>query len=105
MAKAAGIGRTTLHKLYPTRHALLVALAQDALDLLERTHRDLGLDGPSGEAPQTLHRSVTAMIPLGPRLGFLLGERSLDTEPELIARVAALDAPVQAVVRRAQAEV
>ncbi len=104
VAKAAGIGRTTLHKLYPTRHALLVALARDALDLLERAYQDLGLDGPSAKAPQTLHRLVTAMIPLGPRLGFLLRERSLDTEPELIARVEALDAPVRALVRRAQDE-
>jgi AcrR family transcriptional regulator len=104
VAKAAGIGRTTLHKLYPTRHALLIALAQDALDLLEHTYRDLGLDGPGHEAPAALRRLVTALIPLGPRLEFLLRERSLDSEPELIARVEALDAPVRAMVRRAQAE-
>lgn len=104
VARAAGIGRTTLHKLYPTRHALLVALAQDALDLLEHTYRDLGLDGPGHEAPAALRRLVTALIPLGPRLEFLLRERSLDSEPELIARVEVLDAPVRAMVRRAQAE-
>jgi AcrR family transcriptional regulator len=104
VAKAAGIGRTTLHKLYPTRHALLVALAQDALDLLEGIYQELGLDGPSDRAPEALRRLVTAMIPLGPRLWFLLRERSLDTEPELIARVEALDAPVRALVRRAQTD-
>lgn len=104
VATAAGIGRTTLHKLYPTRHALLVALAHDALDLLERTDREVGLDAPGTQAPAVLHRLVAAAIPLGPRMAFLRRERSLDTEPELIARVEALDAPVRALVRRAQAE-
>jgi AcrR family transcriptional regulator len=105
VAKAAGIGRTTLHKLYPTRHALLVALAHDALDLLERTDRESGLDdAPGVEAPAALRRAVAAAIPLGPRLAFLRRERSLDAEPELAARVEALDAPVRALVRRAQAE-
>ncbi|HEV7452535.1 MAG TPA: TetR/AcrR family transcriptional regulator [Pseudonocardiaceae bacterium] len=104
VATAAGIGRTTLHKLYPTRHALLVALAHDALDLLERTDREVGLDAPGTQAPAVLRRLVTAVIPLGPRMAFLRRERSLDTEPELIARVEALDAPVRALVRRAQAE-
>lgn len=103
VARAAGIGRTTLHKLYPTRHALLVALARDALDLLEQTYRAAGLDAPGAEAPAVLRRLVTAVIPLGPRLEFLLRERSLDAEPELTARVEALDAPVRDVVRRAQA--
>lgn len=105
VAKAAGIGRTTLHKLYPTRHALLVALAHDALDLLERTDREAGLDdAPGAQAPEVLRRLVATTIPLGPRMAFLRRERSLDAEPELAARLEALDAPVRALVRRAQAE-
>ncbi len=102
VARAAGIGRTTLHKLYPTRHALLVALAVDALDLLESTYAEVGLDVPGHEVPAALRRLVTAMIPMGPRLEFLLRERSLDIEPELLTRLEALDAPVRAAVRRAQ---
>lgn len=104
VATAAGIGRTTLHKLYPTRHTLLVALAHDALDLLERTDREVGLDVPGTQAPAVLRRLVAAVIPLGPRMAFLRRERSLDTEPELIARVKALDVPVRTLVGRAQAE-
>ncbi len=102
VASAAGIGRTTLHKLYPTRHALLVALAVDALDLLEATYAEVGLDVPGNEVPAALCRLVTAVIPMGPRLEFLLRERSLDIEPELLTRLEALDAPVRAAVRRAQ---
>ncbi len=103
VARAAGIGRTTLHKHYPTRHALLVALARDALDLLERTYADAGLDAAGPAVVDALRRLVTAVIPLGPRLAFLLRERSLDVEPDLTARVEALDAQVTALVRRGRA--
>ena len=102
VARAAGIGRTTLHKLYPTRHALLVALARDALDVLERTYADAGLDAPGTDVRATLQRLLTAVIPLGPRMEFLLRERSLDVEQDLAARVEALDDAVRALVRRAQ---
>lgn len=100
VARAAGIGRTTLHKLYPTRHALLVALARDALDLLERIYREAGLDVDGAEAPAALRRLVTAVVPLGPRMEFLLRERSLDAEPDLVERVEELDATVRTLVRR-----
>lgn len=103
VARAAGIGRTTLHKHYPTRHALLVALARDALDLLERSYAEIGLDVPAQDAPAAVHRLVGVMIPLGPRLEYLLRERTLDAEPELNSRMEALDEPVRALVRRAQA--
>ena len=100
VAKAAGIGRTTLHKLYPTRHALLVGLARDALDLLERTYREVGLDVGGEQAPEALRCLVTAMVPLGPRMEFLLREHSLDAEPDLVERVEELDVAVRAVIRR-----
>jgi AcrR family transcriptional regulator len=104
VARAAGIGRTSLHKLYPTRHALLVALAKDGLDLLELTYREADLDVPGPEVAAALQRLVTALIPLGPRLEFLFRDRSLDAEPDLVERLDALDAPVRALVRRAQDE-
>ena len=106
VARAAGIGRTTLHKLYPTRHALLVALARDALDVLERTYADAGLGpdpDPAADPAVALRRLVVALVPLGPRVEYLMRERSLDVEPDLTARVEALDEPVRALVRRAQA--
>lgn len=104
VARAAGIGRTTLHNQYPTRHALLVALAEDALDLLERTYQEVGLDVDGPGVPDALHRLVIAVIPFGPRLEFLLRERSLDAEPDLTRRMDELDAPVRALVRRGQAD-
>lgn len=102
VAAAAGIGRTTLHKQYPTRHALLVAIAGEALDLLEGVYGQVGLDGPGGAAPTVLEGLADALIPLGPRLEFLLRERSLDTEPELLDRLDALDERLRRLVGRAQ---
>ncbi len=51
-----------------------------------------------------LQRLIVALIPLGPRLEFLLRDRSLDVEPDLVDRLDALDAPVRALVRRAHDE-
>jgi hypothetical protein len=61
-------------------------------------------DAPGAKAPAVLRRLVATAIPLGPRMAFLRRERSLDAEPELAARLEVLDAPVRALVRRAQAE-
>lgn len=96
------MGRTSLYALYPTRHALLVALAEDALERLEATYEQAGLDVPGDQLSAALTRLVTAVIPLGPRMEFLLRERSLDVEPEITARVEALDRPLLALVARAR---
>jgi AcrR family transcriptional regulator len=103
IATAAGIGRTTLHKLYPTRHELLVALARDALDLLEEIYRGIDLDVPAERAADAVRELVTALVPLGSRLAFLLRQPSLDTETELTGRLRELDRPVRALVQRARA--
>ena len=102
VAVAAGVSRTTLHSRFPTRHALLVALANEAMDLVERAVEAAGIataDGDDARGP--LGRLVELALPLGPRVLFLLRERSLDAEPELDARYEALDAPLVAFVERA----
>ena len=103
VAKAAGVSRTTLHSRFATRHALLVALAHEAMDLLERAFVDAGIDAASGDdVRDPLRRLVELTVPLGPRVEFLLRERSLDTEPEITARYALLDQPVVALLERAR---
>lgn len=98
VASAAGVSRTTLHARFPTRQALLVALAHEAMDLLATAYDAARLDeGPVREA---LLRAVEALVPLGPRAEFLLRERSLDDDKELTARYVALDAPLLALVDR-----
>jgi AcrR family transcriptional regulator len=101
VAAALGISRTTLYARFPTRQALLVALAQAAMDLVEKALVEARLD--DADVPGSLRRAVDLLVPLGPRAEFLLRERSLDTEPELVARYAALDVPLAEFVSNAQA--
>lgn len=100
VAAAAGVSRTTLHSWFSTRQALLVALAQEAMDLVEQAYREARLEhGPAREA---LGRVVELTVPLGSRVEFLLRERSLDNEPEVTARYAELDRPLLRTVERGQ---
>jgi len=95
VAQAAGIGRTTLHKQYATRQDLLVAVAHESLDALERAVEGAGDD---------LRRLVSVLIPLGARLAFLFRQPSLDAETEVMDRLAGLDVPIQRIVAAAQRE-
>ncbi|WP_158889148.1 TetR/AcrR family transcriptional regulator [Amycolatopsis anabasis] len=104
VAEAAGIGRTTLHKHYPTRQDLLVAVAHDSLDRVENAIAEAKLDTPGESTVDGLRRLVEALVPLGPRLAFLFRQPSLDDEPEIAARAERLDEPVAAFALRAQQE-
>lgn len=100
IATAAGISRTTLHARFASRQDLLVALAEDAMDLVERAYRDADLG--QADVRGALRRVVEELVPLGPRVEFLMRERSLDDVVELARRYAALDDPVLEVVVRGQ---
>jgi AcrR family transcriptional regulator len=100
VAAALGVSRTTLYSRFPTRQALLVALAEAALDAVEKALVEARLD--DGDVPGSLRRLIALLVPLGPRAEFLLRERSLDTEPALVARYTAADAPLLEFVTRAQ---
>lgn len=102
VAAAAGVGRTTLIKRYPTRQAMLVAVAHDAVDQLEKACAEASLDVPGEQLGDALRRLVTLVIPLGPRLEFLLRQPSLDSEEELLARSATIDDPINELILRGQ---
>ncbi len=100
LASRIGIGRTTLHRMYPTRPALLAALAHDALDQLSIVYAAADLDG---EDPLVaVGRLVEGAVPLGPRLMFLVRARELDDDADLDRRLTALDEPLVRSVVRAQ---
>lgn len=105
VARAAGIGRTTLHKQYPTRDDLLLAVAHRALDQLHAAV-DGATPPPGTSDPATitaaLERLVTDFVPLGPELVFLLRQPSLDDAAELWARFDALQAPIIDLVHQGQ---
>ncbi len=110
VAHAAGIGRTTLHKRYPRRQDLLVAIAQHSLDALEAAiaaalggTSESGPDGALDRDPtETLRLLVEKFVPLGAHLSFLMRQPSLDAVQELNDRWNRLDEPIKDVVRDAQ---
>jgi AcrR family transcriptional regulator len=107
VAAAAGVGRTTLHKRYPTRDALLLAVAHDSVDRFADALADSGIallapHATAADATGALRRLVEALVPLGARLEFLLRQPSLDDDPALAARIERLDEPIEEFVHRAQ---
>jgi AcrR family transcriptional regulator len=100
VAAAAGVGRTTLHKRFPTRDALLVAVAHRALDRCEAA-----VDSVTGtdDADGGLHRLVGALVPVGPQLAYLFRQPGLETRPDVRARFVDLDPRLLAVLDAAKA--
>ena len=97
VARAAGVGRTTLHKRYPTRAALVRAIANDALDLVESVscQVDFGAD-------DAIEGLITRLVALGPRVEFLLRFPGLERDEEIAVRILAMDRPVLDLIARLQ---
>ena len=100
VAAAIDVSRTTLYSRFPTRQALLVGLTQAAMDLVEKAYADAALD--DADVAAGLRGVVERLVPLGERVEFLVRERSLDGEPEIVTRYAELDGPLIGFVGRAQ---
>lgn len=106
LAGMLGIGRTTLHRLYPTREALLHAAALRALQGQHDLDARMELDRLFGEdfgvetSWERLHEWLTALIPLGPQLMFLLRQETLGGDADLVGAMRALDAALLGALRR-----
>lgn len=99
VASAAGIGRTTLHKHFPTREDLLHAVGLRALSAWEAVVVAAGrADSPDGG----LYAMVEATVPIGPYLAFLWRTPSFDHAPEINERLRGVQAQALAVLKRAQ---
>ncbi|MFJ4907007.1 TetR/AcrR family transcriptional regulator [Streptomyces sp. NPDC093249] len=102
IAKAAQVGRSTLHRYFPDRDVLVQAAVADAYLVIQQSVQDAAVgDGPPVEA---LRRLVAALVGTGGRLLFLYGDpRVLDgfdagDEPDSVAQM------VSDLIRRGQAE-
>ncbi|MGW3556652.1 TetR/AcrR family transcriptional regulator [Streptomyces sp. NPDC000963] len=100
VARAAGIGRATLHRQFAGRDALVRALEELGLQELEAALDAAAIDeGPEDEA---VRRLVSAVEPVAPLLSFLVTENQLfegDQQNEGWARI---DARISALFRRGQ---
>lgn len=103
VATAAGVGRTTLHRYFPSRHDLLYALAEDAL---ERVEAAVTAARPEADEPidVVLTRVATAVLPLADELRFLDVGAAVWDLPEMVERWYDLSRPVDDLVRRAKAK-
>lgn len=72
VAHAAGVGRSTLHRHFPDRAALLSAMQEDAIAATGRAFAEAALD--QGTPSEALHRLVEAYFGLAPRMMFLFTE-------------------------------
>jgi AcrR family transcriptional regulator len=100
VAKAAGIGRTTLHKHYKTRDDLVRAVGHRAIDRWEAAI-DSVIDQP--DVSDELRALVEATIPIGPQLAFLWRTPVFDKTPEIAVRWSTVEKRGLAVLTRARA--
>ena len=95
VAAAAGIGRTTLYKQFPTRHDLLVAVASRALEITE------SVTAAAHDQPDPLRHVIAALLPFGAYMTLLMQQPEVFSEEAIIARTDATIAPIAAMVARA----
>jgi AcrR family transcriptional regulator len=74
IATAAGVARTTLYRHYPTREALLEALAEQALGELSERIADAHLD--TAPVPEAIERLARALLTVADRYIVLVRERA-----------------------------
>jgi AcrR family transcriptional regulator len=101
IAAAAGVGRATLYRYFPTREALVQALADEALGEFASRLAEAGLE--RAPFPEALQRLCRAVLAVGDRYVVLLDEatalRGRDTGYEAHQHVAA---PIKTLFQRGQ---
>jgi len=102
IASAAGVGRTTVHRAFPTRADLLTALALDAVAHLREALDSARLD--DGAVPDVLERVIDAVLPLADQLHFLDAGPEVWDLPQLQDAWWSLTTSLDALVERGQRE-
>ncbi len=100
VAKAAGIGRATLHRHFAGRDALVRALENLGIQEFEAALDAAALD--EGTAEEGLRRLIAAVEPSAGLLSFLVTENQLFEGTEVNEGWSRLDARVSAFFRRGQ---
>jgi AcrR family transcriptional regulator len=101
VAASAGVGRTTVHRYFPTREALLDALAIAAVERIGAAIGASQID--TGSAREALARLTAALLPLADEYQFASSPESWAALPQLRAAWDGLDAQVAALIDRGKA--
>lgn len=102
IARAAGISRASLHRIFPGREALIREVG-----LLGLRRYNSALDAAAietGDTASALRRLVDLLVPDAALCAFLAGENQLFDDPELCALWEEQDARVRAFFLRGQQE-
>lgn len=104
IAKAAQVGRTTLHRYFPDREGLLIAAAERALEAMGEAMVEARAElGPPQEA---MRRVVAALCSTSDQILFLWGDKCMLTEviPKAAPHLLTDEDPVMELIQRGQAE-
>lgn len=107
LARAAGVGRATLHRHFATRDDLVHEIASRSLDRWEESQREAGVEAAvaSGD-PETLRACLTDVLSRfvtdADEFGFALTDSYMTTSPALLERSDALFAREVALYDAAQ---
>ncbi len=104
VAAAAGVSRTTIFTRYPTRAALLEAVAIAGITRLNQAYQSAEAATSAAPAVEVLTDLVRQLIPIGPHIAFLFRERTLDENETVQSHLMSLQAMDVALLLRAQAE-
>jgi AcrR family transcriptional regulator len=99
IATAAGVGRATVYRHFPSREALLAALVGEAIDETARRFGEANLDDIGVE--EAIARITRALLTVGDMYAVLVRER-VQGDPDAMDRK--LRAPVRRVFVRGQRE-
>jgi TetR/AcrR family transcriptional repressor of mexCD-oprJ operon len=102
IAAAAGVSRTTLHRLFPSRDALIEAIALLAVAKITAAYAEARLE--EGAVLEALERLVTALVPLVYQFAFLVSEAQIQESEALMEDDRELQRLTEAFFRRGQAE-
>lgn len=102
LADAAGLGRATVYRHFPTREALLEAIGRAAIDEIGSVLAGERLD--EGDPIAALGRVVEVIFVVGDRYRVIAEGPPAGKTAEMHARAAAAFGPVEALIRRAQGE-
>lgn len=101
LADEAGVGRTTLHRRFPSRQALTDAVARHALDEAERIMTACGMD--DRPVDEVLDRLAAEVLPLALSYALIWAEPPITERTPLEAEVDLLDDRFERFAARAQA--